>query len=697
MIRVRGRLSVLRALTLVLVLLLGARLWQVQVMEGDRYVAAAAATRTRDVVVPAVRGQILDALGRPLVRNRTTLVVSVDRTALERMEDGGEAVMARLGKVLGREPEDLLLQIRPCGPAISRPCWAGSPHQPAPVAGDVTPRQALQILERQEDFPGITAREQAVREHPGKSAAVQALGYLQPVTQEELEKREGLKAEFSGIDVAGRDGLESVYDRQLRGTPGRKRVQVDRLGKVLGVEHEVASRPGDTLITSIDAKVQAVTEKALAEAMKSAPDADGAAGVVLDARTGRVMAIASAPTYDPKVWTGGIDEKDYRRLLSEKAGLPLVSRAIKGEFAPGSTFKMSSVTAMLRAGYPINGRYNCPGSYMVGGRSFNNFRGRALGVMSLHTALVKSCDTIFYKAAFEQYTKDGGRHPRGKPKEVMANTARAFGFGSPTGIDLPGESPGRIPDRAWKKEMWAATRDVNCRRAKIGYPEVAKTDPGRASFLKSLARDNCQEGDQLRPGDAANFSIGQGDVLVTPLQLAAAYAALVTDGRLRSPRVGWMLVRPDGTKVKEIKVPVRGKLPLSPSERAYIKRALSQVASDGTAAGAFLKFPMKKVPIGGKTGTAEVYGKADTSWFASFAPVHDPRLVIVVMVSQGGMGSQTAAPAVRKIYEGIYGFTPEGKPAPAALPGGVPASRPPAILPDGTLAKKIVTERGRVR
>ncbi|MBG0830384.1 penicillin-binding protein 2 [Planomonospora sp. ID67723] len=693
----RSRLRALRALTLALLVMLGARLWQVQVVDGPRYVAAATETRTRDVVVPAVRGQILDSTGRLLVRNRTALVVSVDRTALVKMKDGGKAVMARLGAVLGRNPADLTRRIRPCGPTVSKPCWAGSPHQPVPVDGDVSTREALQIMERQERFPGIVTSVQAVRDHPGRSAGVQALGYLQPVTKEELERREGFKAEFSGVDVSGRDGLESVYDRELRGTPGRKRVQVDRLGRVLGTEEQVAARPGDMLITSIDARVQAVTEKAIAEAMEAAPQADGAAGVVLDARSGRVVAIASAPTYDPGVWTGGIEEEDYRRLLSKRSGQPLVSRAIKGEFAPGSTFKMSSVAAMLRAGYPIDGRYNCPGSFMVGGRSFNNFRGRALGVLSLHTALVKSCDTIFYRAAFEQYTRDGGRKPRGKPKEIMANTARAFGFGRPTGIDLPGESPGRIPDRAWKKETWVATKEENCRRARTGYPEVARTDAGRAAFLKALARDNCQEGDQLRPGDAANFSIGQGDVLVTPIQLAAAYAALVTDGRLRSPRVGWMLVRPDGTKVREIEPPVTGKLPISPAERAYIKRALSQVTADGTAAGAFLGFPMKKVKIGGKTGTAEVYGKADTSWFASFAPVHDPRFVVVVMVSQGGLGSEAAAPAVRKIYEGIYGFTPEGKRAPAALPGWAPAAAPPVIGPDGTVVRKVKAGRGKVR
>ncbi|MFC4061001.1 penicillin-binding protein 2 [Planomonospora corallina] len=686
MIRMRRRLIVLQLLMVALLVLLVGRLWQVQVVDGAKYATAATQTRTREVVVPAVRGLILDSAGRPLVRNRTTLVISVDRTKLGRMEDGGRAVLARLGAVLGRDPQELRLRMRPCDAKVSRPCWAGSPHQPIPVDADVSTAQALQIMERQEMFPGVIAETQAVRDHPYGSAAVQALGYLQPVTKEELERREGLKAEFSGVDMAGRDGLEEVYDDELRGTPGRRRVQVDRLGRLLGVEHETPGKSGLTLITSLDAKVQAVAERAVAEAMKSAPKADGAAAVVLDARTSRVIALASVPSYDPKVWAGGIREDEYERLLSDKAGKPLVSRAIKGEFAPGSTFKMSSVAAMLRAGYPINGHYNCPGVYMVGSRAFHNFRGRSLGSMTLHTALVKSCDTIFYRAAYEQWLKDGGLRPKGKPKEVMARTARAFGFGRPTGVDLPGESPGRIPDRTWKKKMWAATRDVNCKNAKDGYRDLAGSDGGRAAFLTRLAHENCLEGHLLRPGDAANFSIGQGDVLVTPLQLATAYAALVTDGRLRSPRLGWALVRSDGTRVREIEVPVRGRLPVSAAERAYIKRALSQVASDGTAAGAFQGFPMKKVRIGGKTGTAEVYGKADTSWFASFAPVEDPRFVVVAMVSQGGLGSAAAAPAVRKIYEGIYGFTPKGKPAPKALPAGTPAAKLPAIKKDGTLA-----------
>ncbi|MBO3752066.1 penicillin-binding protein 2 [Streptosporangiaceae bacterium NEAU-GS5] len=674
----RARFVVLQILVVSLLAVLAIRLWQVQMVRGAKYVEVATETRTRSVVVPAVRGQILDSSGRPLVRNRTSLVVSVDRARFDRMRDGGAAVLQRLAGVLGTSAESLKQRIRPCGPKVTRPCWPGSPYQPIPVDDRVTTRQALQILERQEDFPGITAEIQATRDHPGGVEAAQMLGYLQPVTQEELEKRQGFKDSYSGVDLVGRDGLEAVYDDALRGRPGLRRVQVDRVGKVIGVEQQVPPTTGDTLITSIDARVQDVVEQAIANAMKTHPGADGAAGVVLDVKTGHVIAMASNPTYNPSVWTGGISEGEYQRLLSDKSGRPLVSRATNGQFAPGSTFKISSVSAMVHDGYPLNGHYDCPGSFMVGSRPFNNFHGIGMGTMDLRTALIKSCDTIFYRAAYEQWQRDGGRDPKGRPKEPMAAMARAYGFGRPTGVDLPGEAAGRIPDRAWRQELWQATRKVNCDRSKKGYPEVK--DAARAAFLKQLAYENCLEGYEWRAGDAANFSIGQGDVLVTPLQLARAYAALVGDGKVRSPRIGWALVRPDGTPVKEIKAPVVSKLPISAAVRDYIRSALSEVTSDGTAAGAFSGFPMDRVKIGGKTGTAQVWGKKDTSWFASFAPAQKPRLVVVVMVSQGGMGAETAAPAVRQIYEAIYGI--KGRPL---MPEGHLPDHLPTIEPDGTV------------
>ncbi|WP_283138286.1 penicillin-binding protein 2 [Rhizohabitans arisaemae] len=678
------RLTVLHVVVIAMLVVLTGRLWQVQVMQGTKYASTATATRTRNVMVPAVRGQILDAQGRPLVRNRTALVVSIDRMQLQRMPDGGREVLKRLAAVLERPFDEIEKRVRPCGPGIRRPCWPGSPYQPIPVHDHVSTRKALQILERQEEFPGVIADVQAIREYPLGRGAAQALGYLQPVTQEELERRQGLRASFSGVDLVGRDGLEAVYDEWLRGKPGLRRIAVDRMGREIGIEEQVAPVTGDTLITSIDGRVQRIVETAITRAVKKAPRADGAAGVVLDAQTGRVVALASYPSYDPSMWVGGLAEGAYERLLSAESGRPLVSRATHGTFAPGSTFKISSVAAAVYDGYPLNGIYDCPGAINVGSRAFHNFRGIGLGPMNLKTALIKSCDTIFYRFAYQQWLRDGGMKPRANPKDPMQFMARQFGFGRPTGVDLPGESGGRIPDRTWKTRLWEASKQENCTRAKTGYPEVAKKDPSRAGYLKTLANENCLEGFVWRPGDAANFSIGQGDVLVTPLQLAQAYAAIASDGKLRSPRLGWALVRPDGRLVKKIDPPVSSKLPISSELRNYIKTALAGVPKEGTAAGTFSGFPLDKLSIAGKTGTAEVYGKADTGWFATFAPADKPRYVVVAMVSQGGLGGGSAGPAVREIYEKMFGISKDGKTVKNL--DLRPAVKLPTIRPDGTVS-----------
>jgi penicillin-binding protein 2 len=683
------RLVVLHVLVASLLVSLGGRLWYLQVLNGDRYQRVAAENRTRDIVVPAVRGQILDDVGRPLVRNRTALVVSVDRTVLSRQPDGGTALLKRLAKVLGTSQRKLAERVRLCGPGIKRPCWPGSPYQPIPVDDRVSMRVALQIVERQEDFPGVTAQVQAVRyfPKPAGAGAAQALGYLQPITQEELDRRKGLKVTgFSGVDLIGRNGLEGRYDGDLRGSPGVRTVMVDSKGRVTGTAREQHPVPGNNLVTSIDARVQGVVEKALGRAVDRARQlrnkGDAAAGVVLDVRTGRVVALASHPTYDPSIWAGGVTQEQYDRLLGPGSGQPLISRAVQGQFAPGSTFKISSVAAAVGAGNSLNGTYDCPGSFRVGDRAFRNFEGEAHGPMNLHEGLVVSCDTIFYKFAYDEWLRDGGTHPVKKPKDPMVKMAESHGFGKPTGIDLPNESTGRIPDRSWKKEYWEITKKSDCKHAKTGYPDVARSDPGRAAYLKAIAAENCADGYVWRAGDAANLSVGQGDVLVTPLQLARAYAAVANGGTLWEPRIGRAVVAPDGTLVREIDPVKAGRLPASGRVLSYIRDALADVPKSGTAAGAFGGFDFDKLAVAGKTGTAEVFGKKDTSWFASFAPAKRPRYAVVVMVSQAGTGGQVAAPAVREIWEGIYGL---GDVKDAALPNGVPPAKLPKIRPDGTV------------
>ncbi|WP_030170839.1 penicillin-binding protein 2 [Spirillospora albida] len=684
--RTHFRLVVLYVLVGALLLVLIGRLWTLQVLDGERYRQTAAQNRTRDIVVPAIRGMILDDRGVALVRNRSALVVSVDRTSLSRQGDGGDAVLKRLAGVLGVSHASILQRIRLCSPTVKRPCWPGSPYQPIPVADNVDPKRALQIMERQEDFPGVTAQVQAVREypHPSGASAPQTLGYLQPITQEELDERKGLKVTgYSGVDLIGRAGLEAQYDADLRGEPGFRRVLVDSQGRVTGTAEEKRPVTGGNLVTSIDAGVQGAAEsalkKAIEDARKAGHKADSGAVVVMDATDGRMIAMASHPTYDPAIWTGGISQDDYDALLGKKRGEPLISRVTQGQFAPASTFKISSIAAAVRDGYDLHGTYPCPGSYNVGSRAFTNYEAQGHGNMNLHEALVVSCDTIFYRFAYEAWLRDGGTDPKKNPSDPMVGMAREFGFGARTGIDLPNESAGRIPDRAWKKAFWQATRASNCKAAKEGYPDVARTDPSRAAYLKAIATENCTEGFMWRAGDTANFSVGQGDVLATPLQLARAYAAVANGGRLVTPRLGMAVTRPDGSLVRRLPDPADPRLKVDPKVLKYIRGGLADVTKRGTAAGAFSGFDFKRVDVAGKTGTAEVYGKDDTSWFASFGPVSKPRYVVVAMVSQGGTGASTAAPAVRSIWEAMYG-TDDRKPIlkngrlPTGLPGP-PVSR----------------------
>ncbi|SEG62739.1 penicillin-binding protein 2 [Thermomonospora echinospora] len=682
------RLLVLHVVVVTMLLVLVGRLWNLQVVNGDHYRQVAAQNRIRDIVVPAVRGLILDSSGRPLVRNRTALVVSVDRTVLSRQDDRGRAVLTRLAATLGTSRADLEKRIRLCSPTVKRPCWPGSPYQPIPVDDRVDPKRALLIMERAEDYPGVIAQVQAVRDYPRPegATAAQALGYLQPITQEELDKRRGLRVTgYSGVDLIGRDGVEATYDADLRGEPGVRQVLVDSQGRVTGTAREQAPVPGSSLVTSLDARVQGAAEQAIKKAIDSARHsgaaADAAAAVVMDVRTGRVVALASYPSYDPSIWIGGISQAEYDALLGKSKGQPLISRATQGQFAPGSTFKISSVAAAVADGYDLHGTYPCPGSYNVGNRAFRNFEGQGHGDMNLHRALVVSCDTIFYKFAYEEWLRAGGTRPVKKPKDPMVDMARKFGFGSPTGIDLPSEAGGRIPDRRWKREYWNATKSDNCKAAKTGYPELARTNPSRAAYLKAVAAENCAEGFVWRAGDAANFSVGQGDVLVTPLQLARAYAALANGGRLVVPRVGLAVIRPDGTPVREIASPPAQRLPVDDKVLAYMRKALAEVPTQGTAAGAFSGFDFKKVQVAGKTGTAEVYGKEDTSWFAAFAPADKPRFAVVAMISQAGTGASYAAPAVREILEAMYGLG--GKPA--ALKDGKLPDKLPKLRADGTV------------
>ncbi|MVO84438.1 penicillin-binding protein 2 [Streptomyces sp. p1417] len=681
--RVQVRLVIIQILVVSLLLTLGGRLWYLQVRNGSEYAEEASGNHVQQVVQPAVRGSILDARGVPIADNQTRLVVSASRTDLMKMKDDGKSVLDKLAGVLAMSPKDVADKVRLCDSKTPQPCWNGSPYQPIPITDEATPKQALQIRERSEDFPGITAEPTAVRRYgaPGKSNTAQVLGYLSPVTDEEINKAKDSDSPYLRSDQVGRSGLERTYDKQLRGKAGVTRYEVDNLGRVIGKAESDRAQPGSNVVTSIDARVQAVSEYWLNDAMKKARDefdkntgenykADAGAVVVMENKTGRIVSMASNPTYDPNAWVGGISGKDYARLTGKKSNYPLLNRAIQGQAAPGSIFKVIPTAAAVNAGYEFNGRYPCPSSYSIGGQVFKNFESQGHGSITLGQALEVSCDTVFYKLSHDQWAKDGGNKPKKNAHDWFYKTAHQFGLGKETGIDLPNEVTGRVPDRKWKKDYWAANKDAWCKQGKKG-----------GEYAERIAYENCLEGMKMRAGDSVNYSIGQGDTLVTPIQMATIYSAIANGGTMYDPTVGKAIISADGKRVEEIAPKSHGKLPMDAALRKDIDGALADVATKGTAAWRFGGWPQDKIPMHAKTGTAEVYGKQTTSWFATYTKDYS----IVMTISQGGTGSGASGPAVRKIYDAIYGLDDSGKQdlKKALLPE--PQKSLPKIQPDGSI------------
>ena len=689
----RLRLVVVQALVFSLFATLFVRLYYLQVIGGESYQAQAADQSVRDIVVQPQRGLIVDDQGRPLVANRTSWVISVDRTLLGKLaEDERTELLRRVAVVVEEKPEKVEQRLVTCGDpgSVRDVCWNGSPFQPVPVATDVSKQVALRVLEQPEDYPGVLAEQQSVRSYPrpyGINLA-HVLGYLSPITEDEFDLASDRDdRSLNGASVVGRAGVEKQYDEWLRGLPGYRRVAVDSMGRVLGDDSLVESTPGDTLVTSIDAKVQSIVEKQLAERIKvqrATVDpvtgrnfaADSGAAVVLDARTGRVVAMASQPTYDPDVWTGGISSDELEHLYSEEAGTPLLSRATQGQFAPGSTWKPFMTAGALTNGYGMDTQLPCSSGFQVGNRVFRNHESAAAGTIGFAQALEISCNTFFYRIGYDFWQRYGSDPADIDARDPLVETAKKFGFGSRTGVDLPGEAPGRIADRHWKQAYYESQKDYYCDLS------AKPQDAGTSDFVYTFAREFCLEGNLYRAGDAVNFSIGQGDTIVTPLQLARAYAALSNGGTLWAPTVAKAVVDPDGKVLRRIAPRRTAQLDVPRSYLDFIDSALQGVTRTGTMAWKMGGFPLDQVTVRAKTGSAEVYGKQSTGWVASYTEDY----VVVMMISQAGTGSGSTGDGIRKIWEALYGIEGEDvRPARAAVPGVTSPTRLPEFLDDGSI------------
>ena len=692
----RSRLSLLVVQILIvslLVALLG-RLFYLQIAAGPKYRDAALSIQSRDVVAPANRGLIVDSSGVPLALNKVGLAITIDRIEIDKQPDKGVAVMQRLAKLLKLNYLDVYTNTRLCGelPVGKRAgCWTGSRYQPIPITKQADPDIALQIVERPDQFPGVDAQPISIRSYPGlvNVNAAHVLGYVGPLTEDDLTKDTG--KQYFRSESIGKAGLEIQYDSYLRGIPGIRTLIVDRKEVITRESQNTKPIAGDHLVTSIDIRLQAAAEQALADAVQrgraNGYTSDSGAAVVMDIRTGRILALASYPTYDPNAFEKGLTVEQASDLFSEKKAVPALNRALQGLFAPASTFKSVSVVAAAAAGYDLNASYNCPSEVQVGTRAFQNFDSRNQGRMNLKKAIAVSCDTIWYQIAFDEWLRDGGLRPKSSPNDYFFKAAQAFQITEKVGIDLPSESKSRLADRDYKKSWFEQNKEFYC-----NYKTRA-TKAQQTPFLIQLAAENCVDGDKVRAGDAVNFSIGQGDTVVTPLKLTQMYAAIGNGGTIWQTSIAKAIVKTDGTVIKAIDPKKLGTLTTAPSTLKFLQSALREVVVSGTGAGVFAGFPIE---VSGKTGTGQVFGrnpngtlKDDTSWFASFAPTKNPRFAVVMMVGQGGFGASTSGVGVRGIYEAIFGVKgnkvvpgaaiyPNGKP-PTALPKISPATKPKEV------------------
>jgi len=523
------------------------------------------------------------------------------------------------------------------------------------VALDVAQPDRLAIMQDPQDYPGVNVKQLTVREYPQGDLAAQLLGYVGEVPANELAslKKQG----YEIGDEIGRAGAEAAFESVLRGRPRRETIEVDPRGQQVGAPVNIVNGAvGANVYLTIDSKVQRAAEDSLRQGIESARTlqnvnvkqfryetlkAPAGAAVVLDTSDGSVAAMASFPTYPPNWWVGGISAANYASLSDPAKDYPLIDRATQGLYAPGSTFKLVSALAMAQNGIQDPNQYvDDTGSVRIRGSTFHNANNEALGPVNLQTALTKSSDVYFYNVGYNFWlTWKGGDTKRGLGIQAEA---RRFGFGSPTGIELD-EAAGRVPDPSWK----SAYAHANYKTARE-------------------KRDNSI----WYPYDNLGLAVGQGDLVATPLQLANAYAAFANDGTLWRPHIEYE-VRQDG---KATPTPKRAIAHLSFDPTLYGQMMLGFQGAiadpKGTAYQAFQGFPLNTIPVAGKTGTAQIKDKGDTSIFVGMFRANGRQYVVAVVMEQAGFGAQSAAPVARRIIESMNGLVAKNAPPVQAIKQG---------------------------
>jgi penicillin-binding protein 2 len=596
------RVAVIGGVALVMFAVIFFRLWYLQVLSGDSYVAAARENRVREIKVQAPRGEIVDRHGVPLVENRHSFSIKLTPDKLPASSADRHDLYRRLGKLLGLRPRRLERRVEAELKAL--------PYSKPTVKQDVNPNLVAYVLERQEEFPGVEPESESLREYPHGLVGAHLFGQVGEVSPDQLKD-----PRFNGVaigDRIGKAGLEAEYDRYLRGQNGAARVEVDALGNLTQTLDRKPTVQGSQLRLSLDLNIQRVAQQALAGGTGRG------AFAVMNVQNGEVLALGSQPSFDPNIFSKPISQKTLDALTSKELGEPLFDRAIQGGYPTGSTFKLITATAALQSGLitpstPLND----PGFLEVGGIKFENAGHVAHGVLSLVPALTVSSDVFFYQLGRDMNEK-------GMPLQLWAHR---LGIGRRTGIDLPGESPGLLPTPKWRDALYNHKPKLTDRPWSVG--------------------------------DNINLSVGQGDLQANPLQMAVAYAAIANGGRVLRPRLGLRIEDATGRALQQLDAPTARRVKISSETRNAILEGLHGAASapGGTSTPVFEGFP---IPIAGKTGTAEHVGKADQSWYVALAPYPNPRYVVAVTDEAGGFGADTAAPMTRRILAALFDVKENG-------------------------------------
>lgn len=564
-------------------LLLGGRLFQMQVVGSAEYSAKAEENRVRPERIAALRGRVFDRNGMVLADSRPSFSVSVV-PYLVRQNDG---VLARLGELIDEDPETLRERARR---GYSRP------YEPRWVVRDVDIRVVSIVEEHRYELPGVIIESEPVRRYRHGPLSAHLLGYLGELTRQEVaEAAPGVSA--AGLHV-GRSGVERKYDDLLRGRDGVRYVQEDARGRPLGTMRESGSLPGEDLWLTIDGELQARAESLLA--------AYAAGSVVaLDPRSGEVLVLASWPAFDPNLFTVAVPPPLWDSL-SNHPFHPLLNRSIQATYPPGSTMKPITGTVGLTEGIvrPETRLLPCFGSWRFGRRVFGCWEENGHGTLSFRSAMEQSCDVYFYQIGAKM------------DLDRFAAVAAMYGFGSVTGIDLPGERAGLVP----------TVRYMNDRYGRSGWGQ----------------------------GFLLNHSIGQGEILVTPLQMARYYGALGT-GRLASPRLLFESVDADGVAASR-PPPAPRQVDLDREVLRTIREGLILVVEGERGTGRAARVP--GMTVAGKTGTSENPHGDDHAWFAAWAPAENPRIALAVIVENAGHGGEVAAPLAGNLLR--FFFAREG-------------------------------------